>query len=330
MVTEEIRFFLDNILNTGNMLGLDRPTMEVYLMEGIKTDENPNVLLLIDSYTMLGGFLEALIKKMIDEYEEGSGAGWIIKQYSDFRENIKKYESDIIKNTKLYFEKINRIADVLRKIGMKVRVHLSEISSGVELYLSGRSEVLRDHISRKINALSSEGVDKIIVVSPFEQVLFEKRYIPQISPWPFELKYFADIMREKIMGIVSQKTISVLLYEPYFTPVLMFRADLKETTLDLLSRTQSLIKNIDGVNVIGEKYDGAPIGYEQIWMINPIAAISIAQGILAEYENKVDAIITIRTSTAIILRRAKALLGSKIRIYDYADFLSRIILGAEI
>ncbi|MEX0569409.1 MAG: hypothetical protein Q6363_009705 [Candidatus Njordarchaeota archaeon] len=330
MVTEEIRFFLDNILNTGNMLGLDRPTMEVYLMEGIKMDDDSNVLLFIDSYTMLGGFLEALIDKMVSEYGEKSNAEWIIKQYSDFTKNIKKYESNIVKNTKLYFEKINNIADVLRKAEMKVKVHLSEISSGVELYLSGRSEVLRNHISRKINDLSSEGIEKIIIISPFEQVLLEKRYIPQAAAWPFDLQYFVDTIKERITNIASPKNINIMLYEPYLTPLLMFKADLKEATLDFLSKTISLIKSIDGVNIIEEKYDGAPIGYEQIWMINPIVAVGLARNILRKYEDKVNAIVTIRTSTAIILRRAKVLSGSKIEVYDYADFVSRIILGREI
>ena len=82
MPTEEIRFFTENILNSGNLLGIDRAVLDVYLAEGIRSDENPDVLLNIDSYTIFGGFLEALFRKMIADAEKGGRGGtrWIIEK----------------------------------------------------------------------------------------------------------------------------------------------------------------------------------------------------------------------------------------------------------
>jgi len=328
LVTEEIRFFMENILNTGNLLGLDRATLMVYLAEGVRNDDEPDILLHVDSYTILGGFLEALILKMIDDAKGKSvgGVEWIIQEYKSFVENIKDYEKKIIKHTKRYYEKINNIADLLRILDRRVKVHLSEISTGVELYFSGRYEIMKNHISRKINELSAEGISDIVVTSPFEYSLYQVKYASQISTWPFKLVFFPELIKAKLSSI-KPVDVRAIIFEPYMTPVSMFSPDLREYVLEIITRIDGLLGNIRGVKIVDKLYDGMPIGYEQLWMINPIITVNMARSILEKYQKDVDVFITVRTSTAMMLNVTKDIYEIDTAIYDYADFVSRILLG---
>ena len=332
MPTREIRFFVENILNKGNMLGLDRASLDVYLVEGIRSDEEPNVLLQVDSYTIFGGFLEALILKMIyDARDKGiGGVDWVIGEYSSFVENIKDYEKEILRHTKRYFEKINNIADALRTLGMKVKVHLSEISSGIELYLAGRYEVIRDHMTRKVNELSAEGVGEIVVISPFEYSLYEKGYLSQIPTWTMKLRFFADVIRKSGKDISAINKVKVAIFDPYRTPVMMFRQDLRGEVISAINKIEEILGSIKNLEIIDKKYDGAPIGYEQLWMINPVVAVDLSKDILESYAGRADIIITARTSTAMILNVAKEIYGVDIKIYEYSDLISKLMLGMEI
>ncbi len=331
MVTAEIRFFVDNIMNSGNLLGLDRATIDVYLAEGIRSDEEPDLVLHVDSYTVLGGFLEALMIKMFRDSMEGGigGVDWIISEYKSFVENIKDYEREIIAHTKRYFDKINNVADVIRGAGRKVRVYLSEISSGVELYFSGRSEILKNHISRKINELSTEGIENIAVLSPFEYSIYQRRYAIQASMLPFKLFFYPDLIMDIIMR-VSADGIRVTIFEPYIAPLSLFPLDLKSYTVEHLERIEKMIESIRGVSIVEHRYDDPPIGYEQLWMINPIISINMAKEILERSREKCDVLVTMRTSTCMVLNVARELYGIDIRTYDYADFVSKLILGAEL
>ncbi len=330
MVTQEIRFFMDNVMNTGNMLGLDRATLNVYLIEGTRSDDEPDVLLHVDSYTVFGGFLEALIVKMLkDAGSEGKvDASWIVNEYAEFVRNIKKYEMEILSHTKRYFEKINNMADALRSVGLRVKIHASELSSGIELYLSGRYEVLREHISRKMNELSAEGVEKIVIVSPFEYALYSKRYLEQSPTFPMKLVFFPDMLSDCLSA--KKFNARILIYEPYQAPVSIFRSDIRDVVVDKIGSIEDIMHKMDGVEIVDKKSKGTPIGYEQIWMVNPMVAVEMARGLLEAYMDQVDVIITVRTSTAIILRVAGEFYGLKVPVYDYADLFSRIVLGLEV
>ncbi len=332
MPTEEIRFFIQNILNRGNMLGIERAVLDVYLAEGIKSDKNPDVLLCIDSYTVFGGFLEVLFAKMVKDAEgrDVRGAKWVIDEYNSFVSNIKNYEREILERTKKYFEKINNIADALRKLGRKIKVHLSEISSGIELYLSGRYEIVKDHITRKINELSAEGLNEVIFISPFEYSLYNYGYLSQASTSALKIDFFAEYLIDKNPVLKVPNKISVAIFDPYLAPVSMFRSDIRSGVVKTIECIERLLANIANMEIVDKKYDGAPIGYEQLWMINPLTSISLSKNILDYYNEKVDVIITARTSTAMILEMARTLYGLGPRIYEYSDFVSRIILGMEI
>ena len=330
MVTEEIRFFVDNIMNKGNMLGLDKASLDVYFTTGLKSDEKPDILLQVDTYTAFGGFLEALILKMEKDAEQGDvgGAEWVINEYRVFVDDIKKYEGEIIKHTKKYFDKINNIAESIRKLGRNVRIHVSEISTGVELYFSGRYEILRNHIVRKINELSAEGIEDVVVLSPFEYSLYVKRYLSQLTMAPFNFKFYLDFVRKNVERIRVPDGKKIVIFEPYSAPISLFPPDVRDFAMGLLLRIEDLLMKIDGVSVERKEYDGPPIGYEQLWMINPLVAVSMARSILSRYSDMV--VVTYRTSTAMILNVARELYGIDVDVYDYADFISRVVLGAEL
>jgi len=325
MVTHQIMLLAENIFNRGNIFGLDRKTLQVYIGEALANDNEPDILVNIDSYILLGGFIETFIDHLIRgdlKYDSKS----IAMSYLNFAENLKNYEGGILANTKRYIDEINNLGNTLRKLGYKIRFMISERTCGVELYFMGRTEFLRSHADRKINEWLSEGINEILVTSPFEFVLYRDRFAQQFTLGTPKLVFYPELLTHHQISLSFKDNTRVLYIEPYETPVTMFPKDLRQKTLSAIKLIEDLLNNIKNLLIAESRTFDPPFSYEQIWIINPLVAVGIAKNIL-EKAQEYDTIITLRTSTAIILRAVARILDFDIEILDYVEAISRALLG---
>ncbi len=326
MVTKQILLLAENIVNRGNVLGLDRRTLQVYIGEALINDDEPDILVNLDPYILFGGFIETFIE-CLAKGELESDEKSVASTYLRFAEDSKKFESAILSNTKRYIDEINTLGYALRKLGYKVRFLVSERTSGVELYFLGRTEFLRDHVDRKINEWLGEGVNRILFTSPFEYALYKYRFFSQSEAQMPQLEFYPEFVGAQEFSLKFSESLKAIFLEPYEAPLAICPRDLYGRVLALIGEIEETLRSIENISIKSLRVSDPPFSYEQIWLVSPLTAVSIASNILRSIDG-FDAIISLRTSTALLLRVVSRLHGINIKIYDYVEVLSNAIKGA--
>ncbi|MCR8500874.1 MAG: hypothetical protein QXY55_01740 [Candidatus Korarchaeota archaeon] len=324
MVTQQVLSLAETIVNKGNVFGIDRKVLQVYFGESLINDDEPSLLVDLDPYIALGGFIETFLRSLIRQ-ELHLDERNVNLAYLNFSENIKKFESEILNSTKRYIDEANSLGNALRKLGYKLRFLISERTDGIDIYLLGRTELLRPHVSQRINTWLSEGISKILVVSPFEYAMYKNRFLPQYGVQNIQLEFLPDLF-EAFKGTPAMPDmLEVALLEPYEAPVETLPLSIRETILANIDRIKVALKRIKNLTVKVDRVRDCPFSYEQVWLLNPLVSVNVAASILSDLSD-LDAIITLRTSTASILRVAAEISEVDINIYDYIEVLSRAII----
>ncbi|MCR8470679.1 MAG: hypothetical protein QXH98_02105, partial [Candidatus Korarchaeota archaeon] len=95
MVTQQVLSLAETIVNKGNVFGIDRKVLQVYFGESLINDDEPSLLVDLDPYIALGGFIETFLRSMIRQ-ELHLDERNVNLAYLNFSENIKKFESEIL------------------------------------------------------------------------------------------------------------------------------------------------------------------------------------------------------------------------------------------
>lgn len=328
MVTQQLLSLSETIVNKGNIFGIDRRTFQVYVGASLINDNEPDLLINLDPYIVLGGFIETFLECLAGQkirFDEKN----IHSAYSNFSDNIKEFESEILSHTKRYIDEANSLGSALRKLGYKVRFLVSERTDGIDVYLLGRTELLRAHVSQKINEWLSEGITAVLMTCPFEYALYKDRFLPQHGTQNIQLKFPPDLIETSKSVLLLPNSIEAALVEPYEAPIELLPLSIRGSVIANIERIKAIFRNVKNLSIKGNRTKDCPFSYEQILFLNPLISIELAAQILRNLSN-FDAIMTLRTLTASILRVAARLSNIDVEIYDYIEMLSSAILEGSI
>ena len=178
----------------------------------------------------------------------------------------------------------------------------------------GRAEIAKEFARRKLNEWLLFGGKKVILIDPFEFAFMSD--IPEFSN--IEPTLFMDVLP----NLPLSSSEDIIIYEPFETPIILFPKYLREKAISLANSIILKIKSF-GLKPRLELYGGSPLCYEQLFLVDPIFAVTSLMNFVKNNESKT--IITLRPLTALVLRLAQYFAETTTKIFDYAYWLS---LGA--